>query len=526
VTGGRALMSLRVRLVSAVCVVSLVALGSAVIATYTLFSKSQLRQIDDSLQRTHEPLETLIASERGGTGTDASVGIDDDGGATNSGSGVTDPDHDLDRSIEQLAPGQLVVVLDASGAVQVSVPAREPGHGPLTINVADLTLPPDGVRGSRDQPSYFTMSADDATAVRVRVSRLTDGSVLVIGLSMRDAWESGRRLVTIEIIVATVSLLAAAVLGWVLVRVGLRPLREVEQTALAIASGGDLDHEVPGGDRPTEVGRLAAALNTMLGRIRYAFSERDAKERALEESEARMRRFVADVSHELRTPLAAVTAYTELFERGARDRPDDLERALRGISLEAGRMAELVEELLLLARLDEGRPLDRHSVDIVEIVVDAIAAARAVSSEWPITIRVADIVTIDGDAGRLRQVLDNLLANVRTHTPPGTSTTVEVGVQNGWATIVVADDGPGMTAEQATRVFERFFRADPSRSRLSGGAGLGMAIVHALVTAHGGHISVDTSPGHGVRITVSLPLETIDTPRSAAGFESSDQEVS
>jgi two-component system OmpR family sensor kinase len=510
-------MSLRVRLVSAVCLVSLIALCSAGLATYTLFSKSQLRQLDDSLQRTHEPLEMLIASERAGTGNDATVGIDDDGVTTDGGTGLADPDHDLVRSIEQLAPGQLVVVLNESGAVEISVPARQPGHEPLTLDVTNLRLPPPGTGSQRDQPSYYTLSAqDDAADVRVRVSRLADGSVLVIGLSMRDASESSQRLVTIEVIVAAVSLLAAAILGWVLVRVGLRPLREVERTALAIASGGDLDHEVPGGDRPTEVGRLAAALNTMLGRIRHAFSERDAKERALEVSEARMRRFVADVSHELRTPLAAVAAYTELFERGARDRPNDLERALRGISLEAGRMGELVEELLLLAHLDEGRPLERHRVDVVEVVVEAIAAARTVSAEWPITLRVDDIVTIEGDASRLRQVLDNLLSNVRTHTPPGTSTTVEVGVQDGWAVIVVADDGPGMTADQATRVFERFFRADPSRSRLSGGAGLGMAIVQALVTAHGGHIALDTRPGQGVRITVSLPLGT------AAAFASQE----
>jgi two-component system OmpR family sensor kinase len=323
--------------------------------------------------------------------------------------------------------------------------------------------------------------------------------------------------VTIEVIVTAVSLIVAAVLGWLLVRVGLRPLREVEETALAIASGGDLDHEVPGADNATEVGRLAVALNTMLGRIRDAFSERDAKERELEESEAKMRRFVADVSHELRTPLAAVTAYTELFERGARDRPEDLERALRGISLEAGRMGELVEELLLLAHLDEGRPLEWRRLDLVEVVVDAITAARAVSSEWPITLRVTDIVTIDGDASRLRQVLDNLLANVRTHTPAGTSTSVQVGAEDGWATIVVADDGPGMTAAQAARVFERFFRADPSRSRSSGGAGLGMAIVHALVTAHGGHIGLETAPGRGVRITVSLPL-----PTNGAGVDADD----
>ena len=177
---------------------------------------------------------------------------------------------------------------------------------------------------------------------------------------------------------------------------------------------------------------MAAALNTMLGRIREAFAERDVKERALEESEARMRRFVADVSHELRTPLSAVTAYTELFERGARDRPEDLERAMHGISLEAGRMGELVEELLLLAHLDEGRPLDMATRRPRRGRRSTRSPRRErSSSEWPITLRVTDVVTVDGDASRLRQVLDNLLANVRTHTPAGTSTSVQVGVQDG-----------------------------------------------------------------------------------------------
>ncbi|MEP7045549.1 MAG: HAMP domain-containing sensor histidine kinase [Ilumatobacteraceae bacterium] len=503
-------MSLRARLVAAVCTVSLVALGSAGVATYTLFSKSQLRQVDDALQRTHEPLEELVASE-GGSGV-APVAVDADGGTNDGGASpgvvsVADADHDLEVSIAQIAPGLLVTVIDASGGLEVSLPAREPGHTPVSIDINSLTLPPVTTGSFRDQPLYSTASSDDDSVdMRLRTSRLSDGSVLVLGLSLRDAAESERRLVTIEFIVASISLIAAAVLGWLLVRVGLRPLREVERTALAIASGGDLDHEVPGSDRSTEIGRVAAALNTMLGRIRIAFTERDAKERALEESEAKMRRFVADVSHELRTPLAAVVAYAELFERGARDRPADLERALRGISLESGRMGELVEELLLLAHLDEGRPLEVKRVDLVEVVVDAIAAARAVSSDWPISLHVDDVVVIDGDAGRLRQVVDNLLANVRTHTPPGTATSVHVGVQDGQAAIVVADNGPGMTADQSARVFERFFRADPSRSRESGGAGLGMAIVHAIVTAHRGHISLDTTPQRGVRITVLLPF--------------------
>jgi len=480
-------MSLRARLVAAVCLVSMVALGSAGVATYTLFAHTQLRQIDDSLQRTHEPLEALVAPE------DARAN-------------PSDSDHDMDRSIEQVAPGLLVAVIDPSGEVDVSLPAREPGHSPLTVDIGRIERPPATSGSYRDQPFYSTLRADDSsTDVRLRTSRLSDGSVLVMGLSLRDATESRRRLVTIELIVAGIALIAAALLGWLLVGVGLRPLREVERTTLAIASGGDLDHEVPGADGSTEVGRLAAAMNTMFGRIRAAFAERDAKERALAESEARMRRFVADVSHELRTPLAAVTAYTELFERGARDRPDDLERALRGIGIEAARMRELVEELLLLAHLDEGRPLELRRIDLVEIVVDAITAARAVSPDWPISLRVDDVVTIDGDASRLRQVMDNLLANVRTHTPAGTTTSVRVGSRDGQAEIVVADDGPGMSAEQSARVFERFFRADPSRSRLSGGAGLGMAIIEALVAAHGGRIGVDTAPGQGVRVTILLP---------------------
>src|SRR4051794_4029024 len=160
-----------------------------------------------------------------------------------------------------------------------------------------------------------------------------------------------------------------------------------------------------------------------------------------------MRRFVADVSHELRTPLAAVAAYAELFDRGARDHPEDLERALRGISLESGRMAELVEELLLLAHLDEGRPLNRTRVDLNEIVVDAVGAARAVSVEWPINLRVFDVVLVDGDASRLRQVVDNLLANVRTHTPPGTSTSITLRTEGAFGIMPVKDDGPGMSAE-------------------------------------------------------------------------------
>ena len=423
--------------------------------------------------------------------------------------------------LARVAPGLYVALLDADGTPELVVPAREPGHAPLSADLDDIALPSTRPGDFVDRPSFSTLASETGESdLRVRTSRLADGSVLVIGVSLHEADSSQRSLIVIEVVVAAVALTVAALVGGVLVRIGLRPLRRVEQTALQIADGGDLDVEVPGGERPTEIGRLASALNTMLSRIRGAFAQRDATERALRESEERMRRFVADVSHELRTPLAAVSAYAELFERGARDHPADLERALRGIGVESARMRELVEELLLLAHLDEGRPLARARVDLNEVVVDAIWAARAVSAEWPIALRATDVVTVEGDANRLRQIVDNLLSNVRMHTPPGTPTTVELRA-DGRALLTVRDEGPGMSAEQAGHVFERFYRADPSRSRASGGAGLGMAIVEALVRAHGGTISIDTAPGRGVAITISLPLAP-DEPDGPGGRDGQD----
>jgi two-component system OmpR family sensor kinase len=255
----------------------------------------------------------------------------------------------------------------------------------------------------------------------------------------------------------------------------------------------------------TEVGRLARALNVMLGRIQAAFAERDATENELRASEERMRHFVADASHELRTPLAAVSAYAELFERGADRKEADLGRVMRGIRSESGRMKALVEDLLLLARLDEGRPMAREPVELVGLAAEAMQTARAVGADWPVHLDAATPVETTGDRDRLRQVLDNLLVNVRTHTAAGTTTTIRLSRSDGRAVVEVADDGPGLDAEQAARVFERFYRADPSRSRAHGGAGLGLAIVKAIVTAHGGEVSAGAAPGGGALFTVRLP---------------------
>jgi two-component system OmpR family sensor kinase len=294
------------------------------------------------------------------------------------------------------------------------------------------------------------------------------------------------------------------------VRVGLRPLEEVERTADAIAEG-DMTRRVPEAQPSTEVGRLARALNAMLERIQDAFRQRDRTEAELRRSEERLRRFVADASHELRTPLAAVSAYAELFERGARTQPEDLARVMAGVRSETARMGLLVEDLLLLARLDEGRPLERRPVELVRVAAEAVDAARTVEPSWPAQVVASEPVDVIGDTSRLRQVIDNLLANVRAHTPPGTSTTVRVAREGSEAVVEVADNGPGLSAEQAEKAFERFYRGEVSRSRQHGGAGLGLSIVAAIVGAHRGTVGASDTDGGGATFTIRLPADHSET---------------
>lgn len=219
-----------------------------------------------------------------------------------------------------------------------------------------------------------------------------------------------------------------------------------------------------------------------------------------------MRRFVGDASHELRTPLAAVAAYTELFSLGARQHPDDLDRSMNGIRKETSRMGDLVQDLLALARMDDGAGLERRPVELVSVAAEAVNPANLIDQEFTVRLTTPTPIDLFADSGRLRQVSDNLLANVRAHTPPGTRTVVTLTANGGYATIVVADNGPGMKVEQASRIFGRFYRVDPSRSRRSGGAGLGLSIVEAIVRAHSGRIRVESQPGLGTAFVVELPL--------------------
>jgi two-component system OmpR family sensor kinase len=329
--------------------------------------------------------------------------------------------------------------------------------------------------------------------------------VLILAQPLTDVSTTLHELLLIELAVTGGAILIALVGGLWLVRIGLRPLRDMETTADSIAAG-NLTERISGENESTEVGRLARTLNVMLARIEAAFSARLASERRLRASEQQLRQFVADASHELRTPISAISAYAELFERGASEQKEDLGRLLGGIRTETARMEHLVADLLLLARLDEGRPMEQRSMNLVAVCTEAVHTALAVGAEWPVTFEASAPVEVVGDATSLRQVMDNLLANVRAHTPPGTSARVKVELDGNQVVIAVADDGPGMDPEASEHVFERFYRSDPSRSRAHGGAGLGLSIVTAIVTAHHGTVSAIGRPGSGATFIVRLPL--------------------
>ena len=349
-----------------------------------------------------------------------------------------------------------------------------------------------------DRKRVFTVRSSDGD-IRYRVlTQPTSIGTLVVALPLTDVQATLRRLVKVELVVsAAVLVLVGGLASWV-IRVGLRPLDAIGNTAGAIAAG-DLSRRVePAGER-TEVGRLGLALNAMLGHIETAFAERAA-------SEARLRRFVSDASHELRTPLTSIRGYAELFRRGAADRPEDLAVAMRRIEEEAERMGVLVDDLLLLARLDQGRPLEQAPVDLRALAVDAVADARAATSDHEVELDAPAPVTVVGDSGRLRQVLANLLTNARTHTPPGSHVAVRVGAENGAALVEVSDDGPGLGDLDPNRLFERFYRADAARDRATGGSGLGLSIVDAIVRAHGGTVQAGERPGGGAAFRVTLPL--------------------
>ncbi|GAA2790813.1 sensor histidine kinase [Streptomyces showdoensis] len=346
---------------------------------------------------------------------------------------------------------------------------------------------------------------------RVRYAAGKNGDYL-IGIPLSEVQDALSTLIVVELSVTGAGLVAASLAGTVLVRVALRPLRRVATTAAQVSRlplhSGEvaLDHRVPEAqaDPRTEVGQVGAAINRMLDHVHSAL---DARQR----SETRVRQFVADASHELRTPLASIRGYAELTRRGREECGPDTRHALGRIESEATRMTGLVEDLLLLARLDSGRPLSYESTDLALLVVDAVSDARAAGPEhhWRLDFPDAEptaAVRIPADGARLHQVLVNLLANARTHTPPGTTVTARLRTGPAHVVVEVEDDGPGIAPELLPSVFERFARGDASRSRHAGSTGLGLAIVRAVTLAHGGEVHVDSGPGR-TRFAVRLPKQ-------------------
>ncbi|WP_308250414.1 sensor histidine kinase [Sphaerisporangium fuscum] len=422
----------------------------------------------------------------------------------------------------RVPPEGLVQVRDTAGRIITSVAGLESENRPGPV-LPDLTATP----GWEPQT---VPAASGGGEWRVRLLPVLGVGSVLIAIDLSTVNQITGRLVLSELIGGGVVMLVLALFGVVIVRRSLRPLVEMEHTAAAIAAG-DLGSRVPDRDPRTEVGSLAASLNGMLARIEAAIRDREISAAAARASEERMRRFVADASHELRTPLTSIRGYAEFYRQNPAGDPV---RLMRRVEDAAARMGVLVEDLLLLARLDQQRPLTMRPVDLLALAADAVQDARILDGDRDIALEVAGDVApiVSGDEVRLRQIVANLMSNALGHTPPGTPIRLRAGTAGASAFLEVIDKGPGLAPDQAERVFERFYRADPSRSRSApasrfeqaegepgvtkaGGSGLGLAIVAALVAAHGGTVTLETALGAGATFRVALPLAPDVLPSSA-----------
>ncbi|MGY0233535.1 sensor histidine kinase [Longispora urticae] len=470
---------LRVKLVAAVLGLVAAALLVMGVATVTALRGYLLDRVDTQLKSVADPIDTQV--RRGAT----KLGFDPPSGVQSSFS----------------VPNPFVVQLRGpEGNVLAEYPSDlDVDEGPR-LTAADLA-----------RQDYFIVDGYGSRWRVVVVPGPDPGQRVVIASTLSDLDNAVARLIWLDLFVGTAVLMLVALIGVTVVRRSLRPLVEIERTAGAIA-GGDLSQRVPERDPGTEIGRLGRALNGMLAQIETAFAARAASEHRALRSEDRMRRFVADASHELRTPLTTIRGFAELYRQGA----GEPEQVVKRIEDEAARMGLLVEDLLLLARLDQQRPLAREPVHLDVLVADAAEGARAQAPDREILLMVAPAaapVVVTGDESRLRQVIGNLVTNALTHTPAGTPVAVRLSTADGQAVLEVADRGPGLTPEQGERVFERFYRADPARSRRSGstGTGLGLAIVAAIVAAHSGTVEVSSAAGEGATFRVRLPLAPPDS---------------
>jgi two-component system, OmpR family, sensor kinase len=365
------------------------------------------------------------------------------------------------------------------------------------------------VRATSVPPTPFSAQSQDGRTRWRMVAFRTRGGVGVIGAPLTGVEGTLGRIRTVQAFVILAALAAIVLVGTWVLRLGVTPIEAMAVQADGIAAG-HLSRRISHPPETTEAGRLGTALNSMLGRIENAFRAREA-------SEAKLRRFASDASHELRTPLTSIRGYAELWRAGGLQGDEELADAMRRIEQEAARMGVMVEDLLLLARLDEDRPARREPVRLDLLVADAVRDARAVEPDRPLNAAL-EPVTVEGDEDQLRQVVANLMANVRVHTPPDAAVHLRTEVRDGTGVLEVADEGPGFEAAQASKVFDRFWRVDKARGRGSGGAGLGLSIVEAIVRAHGGEVGVESRPGEGAQFRVRLPVaDSLPRPNGLPG---------
>jgi two-component system OmpR family sensor kinase len=476
--------SLRARLLVLLVVLATVGLAAADFASYRALHSYLYDRVDQQLESAVAPLSIRLSQQVGGQEAPEFERGPGPGGAGPAPSGG-------------LPSGTYVQLETADGKVVAHTPARLFGEElPLPQVPVDLA-PTDP--GEALAPVTVGERGGGSEDFRAAAVTLSEGRfVSFVAVPLGDTNATLNRLALIELVVSAVILVALGLAAWWLVGVGLRPLRRMGEVAGQIAAG-DLSRRVePDNDR-TEVGRLGRSLNAMLGQIEAAFAEREAGER-------RLRRFLADASHELRTPLASIRGYSELYRIGAARDPAEVERAMARIEAESARMGGLVDDLLTLARVDEVREPAREPLDLRELLEDARDDARAAAPERAITLTPTGAVAIEADGDALRRVFGNLLRNAVVHTPAGSPIEISLEATDAWATVSVRDHGPGLPSGGADAVFERFWRDSASRGRDDGGAGLGLAIVAALVNAHGGEVEAANAPDGGAVLTVRLPL--------------------
>ena len=499
--------TLRGRLIAGLLTLLAVACATVGFVTYTHLRSVLVSQLDADLALASSRYNGCLTGTLGGQGAPGDDDGDDHGDAGRPPASNGAPHAPTYCANEQASAVFTASVTGTRTVHNAYLAGTVNGPSPCELSTSDqraVTSVPVGTEVTVDLASYgeYRMTAN-----------VTPGGFVVTGLPLGPVTETLQDVAITEVAVFLAALLITGVIGTTWVRVSLRPLRRVAATAtrvtqLPLASGEvSLPERVPDADPRTEVGQVGAAFNRMLGHVESALARREA-------SESRLRSFAADASHELRTPLAAIRGYAELARRHPGPLPGDITHALSRVESESARMSELVDELLLLARLDAGRPLASEPVDMTRLVLDVTSDARVAAADhrWRLELP-EEPVLVPGDELRLHQVLGNLLSNAARHTPAGTNVTVALRTEpaaagrggHGTAVVTVTDNGPGIPAELQRDVFERFVRGDTSRSHAAGSSGLGLAIVHAVTAAHGGTASVTSRPGE-TTFTIELPV--------------------